>query len=67
MSMFNLLRYIMYNIYTKYDDDHGDDDDDDDDNDGDAHRIKILPDNACLKKCFKKMQPYFLKALLVLM
>ena len=56
----------MYNIYTKYDDDHGDDDDDDD-NDGDAHRIKILPDNACLKKCFKKMQPYFLKALLVLM
>ena len=61
--MFNLLRYIMYNIYTKYDDD----DDDDDDNDGDAHRIKILPDNACLKKCFKKMQPYFLKALLVLM
>ena len=66
MSMFNLLRYIMYNIYTKYDDDHGDDDDDDD-NDGDAHRIKILPDNACLKKCFKKMQPYFLKALLVLM
>ena len=64
MSMFNLLRYTMYNIYTKYVDDHDDDDDDDDD---DAHRIKILPDNACLKKCFKKMKPYFLKALLVLM
>ena len=29
MSMSNLLRNIMYNIYTKYVDDDDDDDDDD--------------------------------------